>query len=61
MKWIFIFLASGILAFMAYSTYSTINTQLQSSAIGKPVIATPEKVTVEKIEGTVSDVQNPTK
>jgi hypothetical protein len=34
MKWILITIAGGILALMVYSTYSSINTQLQSSAIG---------------------------
>lgn len=56
MKWIFIILAGWVLAFMAYSTYSSINFQLQSSAIGnkKPAPTPPAKnVTVEKIEKTL--------
>lgn len=61
MKWIFISLACGVVGFMMYSTYSSINSQLQSSALGKPgpVITSPtSKVSVEKIEKTLSDTQN---
>ncbi len=63
MKWIFIIVAWGILVFMAYSTYSSINMQLQSSAIGngKPAAAPTKNVSVEKIEKTLTDTQKQAK
>ncbi len=60
MKWIFITLAAGVLGFMAYSTYSSINTQLQSSAIGNggPAVTSSQNVSVEKVEKTLTDTKN---
>lgn len=48
---------------MAYSTYSSINMQLQSSAIGngKPAAAPTKNVSVEKIEKTLTDTQKQAK
>ena len=46
---------------MMYSTYSSINSQLQSSALGKPepVISSPaSNISVEKVEKTLTDTQN---
>lgn len=63
MKWIFIILAGGALAFMAYSAYSSINIQLQSSVLGKgvPASTAPKNVSVEKIEKTLTDTKNQSK
>jgi len=63
MKWIFIILAGGLLVFMAYSAYDSINIQLQSSVLGKgtPTPPTSKNVTVEKIEKTLTDTKNQTK
>lgn len=60
MKWIIITLAGGILVFMAYSTYTSINTQLQSSAIGNagPAVVPTQNVSVEKIEKTLTETKN---
>lgn len=51
-----------MLAFMAYSTYSSINFQLQSSAIGnkKPLPESTKNVSVEKLEKTITDAQQQT-
>ena len=60
MKWIIITLAGGILVFMAYSTYSSINFQLKSSAINNagPAVVPSQNVSVEKIEKTLTDTKN---
>jgi hypothetical protein len=60
MKWIFITLAGGVLVFMAYSTYSSINLQLKSSAISQNWSAAPvkPKTSVEKIEKTITNTKN---
>jgi hypothetical protein len=46
---------------MMYSTYSSINSQLQSSALGQHDTLSPppeSKISVEKIEKTLSDTKN---
>ncbi|MFA6080700.1 MAG: hypothetical protein WC753_04480 [Candidatus Gracilibacteria bacterium] len=59
MKWIIISIACGVVGFMMYSTYSSISTQLESSAIGtKPAAPAPAKVSVEKVEKTLIDTKN---
>lgn len=59
MKWIFITLAWGVLVFMAYSTYSSINIQLKSSAINRasPVVKPKQNTSIEKIEKTVQSTK----
>jgi len=61
MKWIFITLAGGVLVFMAYSTYSSINVQLKSSAISgvSKAVAPKKNTTIEKVENTVSNTKKP--
>jgi len=60
MKWIFITLAGGVLIFMAYSTYSSINFQLKSSAINNagPAVVPPKSPTVENLEKTINETKN---
>lgn len=58
MKWIILTIAGGVLVFMAYSTYTSINAQLQSSAIGNTTTVAPkQKATVEKIQKTITDTK----
>lgn len=61
MKWIFITIAGGILIFMVYSTYSSINMQLKSSAInnaGPAVVNQPQKVSTDTVEKTLIEAKN---
>ncbi|MEI6711308.1 MAG: hypothetical protein WCK88_03660 [bacterium] len=45
---------------MAYSTYMSINTQLQSSAIANPgpAVVPSQNISVEKVEKTLTDTKN---